>query len=140
MAPKSDASKQAKLLKDAGKTRHEARWELQQLYGTTISKSRLSQLLAENWNDPAVANQRPAQLADTAKTMATMSNIVGKSNVESATQKIKSEGSKKRKADDKAMKEDKDDSKMNNKDDGEESNSSAMRHRKRLRSKRKCDY
>ena len=50
MAPKSDASMKAKTLKDEGKTRHEARWELQKAYGKVLTKSRLSQLLSEHWS------------------------------------------------------------------------------------------
>ena len=50
MAPKSDASIRAKKLKDEGKNRHEARWELQKEYGRLLTKSRLSQLLSEHWN------------------------------------------------------------------------------------------
>ena len=49
MAPKSAAFITAKELWDAGVTRHEARLQLQLKYDRTMSKSRISQLLAHYW-------------------------------------------------------------------------------------------
>ena len=55
MAPKSDASILAKVLKDNGMTRPEALLELQEKY-PNLSKSRRSQLLSEHWGDSTAAS------------------------------------------------------------------------------------
>ncbi len=65
MAPKSAAFLTAKELWDAGKTRHEARLELQSKYDRIMSKSRISQLLAHYWGPEANETSMKAAAAPT---------------------------------------------------------------------------
>ena len=70
MAPRSAAFATAKELKEAGKTRHEARLELQLKYDRTMSKSRISQLLAHHWGPEAETSMKAPITGTKRKTMA----------------------------------------------------------------------
>ena len=140
MAPKSDASMEAKRLKDRGLSRHEARYELQKAYGTTISKSRLSQLLTEHWK-----SEKPAEVKGRAGPMKEDTKVQAESSRKRKSEVQAEETMKPEKVSSKPIPEAAIPSTMSSttdhlKPEDGSSDSSKQRVRKRLKCKKNVDY